>query len=125
LINYVSLFVQEAKANSAGLEPKRRSSTQQEAMEHTLVTEDEVSSELKSSPIDPNQVRKKRVPINRQLQSAIERQQQQKLESGRATYISTFCFTAYQCCGFGSGIRCLFTPWIRIRDVFFPDPGSF
>jgi hypothetical protein len=27
-----------------------------------------------------------------------------------------------QCCGSGSGIRCLFTP--RIRDDFFPDPGS-
>ncbi len=27
-----------------------------------------------------------------------------------------------QCCGSGSGIRCLFDPWIR--DRFFPDPGS-
>jgi hypothetical protein len=24
----------------------------------------------------------------------------------------------------GSEIRCFFTPWIRIRDEFFPDPGS-
>jgi hypothetical protein len=35
----------------------------------------------------------------------------------------------HQCCGSGSGIRCLFTPRIRdpgsrIRDEFFPDPGS-
>jgi hypothetical protein len=28
--------------------------------------------------------------------------------------------SSYQCCG--SGIRCLFDPWIRNR--FFPDPGS-
>jgi hypothetical protein len=28
----------------------------------------------------------------------------------------------FQCCGSGSGIRCLFDPWIR--DRFFPDPGS-
>jgi hypothetical protein len=27
-----------------------------------------------------------------------------------------------QCCG--SGIRCFFTPGIRIRDEFFPDLGS-
>jgi hypothetical protein len=27
-----------------------------------------------------------------------------------------------QCCRSGSGIRCLFDPWIRNR--FFPDPGS-
>jgi hypothetical protein len=27
-----------------------------------------------------------------------------------------------QCCGSGSGIRCIFSP--RIRDDFFPDPGS-
>jgi hypothetical protein len=35
-------------------------------------------------------------------------------------------FTSYlfQCCGSGSGIRCLFDPWTRIRDRFFPDPGS-
>jgi hypothetical protein len=31
---------------------------------------------------------------------------------------------ADQCCGSGSGIQCLFDPWIRIRERFFPDPGS-
>jgi predicted outer membrane repeat protein len=30
--------------------------------------------------------------------------------------------TDNQCCGSGSGIRCIFTLWIR--DEFFPDPGS-
>ncbi len=30
----------------------------------------------------------------------------------------------YQCCGSGSGIRCLFDPWIRDgRKVKIPDPG--
>ena len=29
-----------------------------------------------------------------------------------------------QCCGSGSGIRCLFDPWTRIRNRFFPVPGS-
>ncbi len=32
--------------------------------------------------------------------------------------------TYNQCCGSGSGIRCLFDPWTRIRNRFFPDPGS-
>jgi hypothetical protein len=32
--------------------------------------------------------------------------------------------TLKQCCGSGSGIRCLFDPWIGIRNRFFPDPGS-
>jgi hypothetical protein len=31
-------------------------------------------------------------------------------------------FTGKQCCGSGSGIRCLFDPWIR--DSFSQDPGS-
>jgi hypothetical protein len=30
-----------------------------------------------------------------------------------------------QCCGSGSEIRCLFSLWIRFRDEFFQDPGSF
>ncbi len=30
--------------------------------------------------------------------------------------------TPEQCCGSGSGIRCLFDPWFGIRDRFFPDP---
>jgi hypothetical protein len=34
------------------------------------------------------------------------------------------CNYFFQCCGSGSGIRRFFTPWIRIRDEFFPDPGS-
>jgi hypothetical protein len=29
-----------------------------------------------------------------------------------------------QCCGSGSGIRCFFDPWTRIRKRFFLDPGS-
>ncbi len=29
-----------------------------------------------------------------------------------------------QCCGSGSGIRCLFDPWIRDPEWVFPDPGS-
>jgi hypothetical protein len=32
-------------------------------------------------------------------------------------------YVANQCCRSGSGIRCLFDPWTRIRDRFFPDPG--
>jgi hypothetical protein len=32
---------------------------------------------------------------------------------------------AYQpCCGSGSGIQCLFDPWIRDPEWIFPDPGS-
>jgi hypothetical protein len=43
-----------------------------------------------------------------------------------AKYISV---PRYQCCGSGSGIRCLFAPRIRDPDpgsgmIFFPDPGS-
>jgi hypothetical protein len=30
--------------------------------------------------------------------------------------------TPEQCCGSGSGIRCLFDPWSGIRDRFFLDP---
>jgi hypothetical protein len=35
-----------------------------------------------------------------------------------------FTYTKNQCCGSGSGIRCIFDPWIREGENQDPDPGS-
>jgi hypothetical protein len=45
-----------------------------------------------------------------------EREEAAELEVGETLPVPGEQVTFSQCCGSGSGIRCLFDPWFRIRD---------